>query len=422
MKNTKKRLVAFLACGVLTAGAAMGLSACGDKDDNSLTVWGPNNQQTLLRELIDDFKTENPDFGLDIKLGVCGENEAYANMSKDVQASADVYGYANDQLINLRKAGAVARLSDSAVATIKENNDAGSVESGKITEKGVDAYFGYPYASDNGFFMYYDKSVVSEEQAKTLEGVLEACAAGGKYFLFNMNDQPSWYVGSFLYGAGGQYEAIYDGSVVSEVKCNFNEKKDGTNYTYGEIGGQGLIDLKNNKRYISCNDNVISTYLTGGKLGACVSGTWNAKAIKEKLGDNYAAAKLPTYHSSLTGEDYQIVPFMGYKLYGVNPYSKHVNEAHQLAAYLAGEKAQQKRFEALEIGPSNKTVAASEAVKSNVALAALLSQTSFAKVQTSLPGGYWSAFDAFGTGIYNGEITSANLKDKVGALVEGLGE
>ena len=193
----KKQIISLIVGGVLAAGSAMGLAACGKKD-NTLTVWAPNNQQTLLQELINDFKTENPDFGLEIKLGVCGENDAYAQLSKDVEASADIYGFANDQLINLRKAGGVSRIPADTVTKLKQENEVNAVEAGMITEAGTDYYYGYPYAADNGFFMYYDKSVVSETQAKTLEGVLEACKAAGKYFLFNMNDQPSWYLGSFF--------------------------------------------------------------------------------------------------------------------------------------------------------------------------------------------------------------------------------
>ncbi len=419
----KKQIISLIVGGVLAAGSAMGLAACGKKD-NTLTVWAPNNQQTLLQELINDFKTENPDFGLEIKLGVCGENDAYAQLSKDVEASADVYGFANDQLINLRKAGGVSRIPADTVTKLKQENEVNAVEAGMITEAGTDYYYGYPYAADNGFFMYYDKSVVSETQAKTLEGVLEACKAAGKYFLFNMNDQPSWYLGSFFYGAGGDYTVEYENSVVVSAGCNFGEKAEGSEYSYGQIAITALNELRANKNYVTCNDTIINTYLTGGKLGACVSGTWNASLMQQYLGENYAATKLPTYHSSLTDDDYQIVPFQGFKLMAVNGYSKHQAEAHQLAAYLTSEKAQTKRFDVLGIGPSNKAAAAAESVKKNVALNALLSQGSFSKVQGSLPSSYWSAFDALGTDIYGGEgkLTQDSLATKLQQLIEALEE
>lgn len=412
----KKRIISLLACGVVAAGATVGMTAC--KGDRGLTVWAPQTQQTLVKELVEEFKTANPDIKLKINVGVCGESEAYANLSKDGEAGADVYGFANDQLMNLKKAGVIARIGNTVVENLKKENDANSVEAGKIVESGEDRYYGYPYAADNGFFMYYDSTIISSEQAKTLEGVLEGCAAANKYFLFNMKD--SWYVGSFFYGAGGDYTIKWDGTAIEEAKCDFDQKAEGTEYTYGQIAGTALMDLRANACFVNGTDTEIQQYANSNRLGAVVTGTWNANFLQEKLGEGYAATKLPTYRSSLTGEDYQLIPFAGYKLFGVNAQSKHIPEAHRLAAFLSGEHAQQKRFE-LGIGPSNLKVAASDAVKANVALAALASQLSFAKIQESLPSNYWSSLDAFGTDIY-GKIKPEDLDAKLTALISGLND
>ena len=407
----KKRILSLLACGALTVGATAGLTACGDK---GITLWGPSEQQAMLKEMVASFLEENPDFKYEINFGVVSEADAYANLSKDVAASADVYAFANDQLMNLKTIGALARLGDEAAAKVAAENDADSVASGKVD--GVQ--YAYPYASDNGFFMYYDKSVISETQAQTLEGVLAACEDAGKYFIFDIDN--SWYVGSFIYGAGGDYTINWNGSLVDSINCDFDQKPTGVNYTYGEIGGQALIELNAHEGFKNGDDTVISSYLSDKKFGACVSGTWKAKEMSEKLGENYGATKLPTYHSTLTDKDYQIKSFSGFKLYGVNPTSKHLAEAHQLAAYLSGEKMQEKRFDTLGTGPSNKTVAALSKVQSNIALAALQAQMPHAKIQDSLPPSYWSSMEAFGTDIYGKKTTSDNLSEKITKLVEAL--
>ena len=44
----------------------------------------------------------------------------------------------------------------------------------------------------------------------------------------------------------------------------------------------------------------------GDAICAGISGTWVAAAMKEKLGDNYAAAKLPTF--TVDGEQVRWVP------------------------------------------------------------------------------------------------------------------
>ncbi|MDE5721626.1 MAG: extracellular solute-binding protein [Clostridia bacterium] len=421
----KKRILSLLACGVMAAGATIGLAAC-KKDDNTITVWAPQNQQTLVKSLVDDFLKENPDFGLNVNFGVCGEDQAFATVSKDVQASADIYGFANDQLMNLRKAGGLSPLSDKAVDVIKQNNDLKSVDAGKITEGGVDKYYGYPYAADNGFFMYYDKSVVTDESAATLEGVLNSCAKQHKYFVMQLAAEGGWYVGSFFYAAGGEYKIKWNGSTLESAGVNFDEMAVDVNgdvsteYTIGQIGGNAVIDLVNDTQvFKSGDDSVIQQLLTSKQLGAAISGTWNAALFQEKLGSNYAATKLPTY-KGIDGRNYQMKPFIGYKLYAVNPYSNHAAESHRLAAYLASETAQTKRFEALGIGPSNLNVQNTEAVKSNVALQALFSQRDFAVVQESLPDSYWSTFKAFAADVCNGAINKGNLSDSLQAVVDGL--
>lgn len=417
----KRTIVSLVACGVIAASATMGLTAC--KKDKGITVWGAQNQRAMLTEMIEEFKTQNPDIKLDITVGVCGESDAYAQISKDVTASADVFGFANDQLINLRKINALARLSTANVDMIKQNNDEGSVQAAQIK----DAYYGYPYASDNGYFMYYDKSVVKEESLGDLDKILDDCYANKKFFIYNQRE--AWYVGTFFFGAGGDYTLEWGGDKGTDLiksQCNFDQKPAGSEYTYGQIGGTAHIELnKASKVFINGDDTVIGQYLNSGLVGACISGTWNAQIISEKLGANYAATKMPKFHSTLTNEDYQMTSFIGYKLYGVNPNSKHLEESHKLAAFLSSKEMQEKRFDALQTGPSNKEVAQLQKVKDNVALAAFAEQRNApngVKFQDALPSSYWDAMKGFGEGV-NGTsptITEGNLSEKLQTLIQGL--
>ena len=406
--------------GALAASATIGFAACGqgagNTGSNKLTLWGPSAQQTSLQEMVDLFLQQNPDFGLEIELGVAGEGDAYSMMSNDPQSGADVFAYANDQSVNLFSLGALARLSTATVESLKSTNSVASVEAGKIGE----GYYGYPYAADNGFFMYYDKSVVNEDQAKNLDDVLDACAAAGKYFIYQFGT--GWYVGSFMYGAGGEYTVTYDGTSVSDIQCNFDQLADGT-YTYGELGGRALIDYFNYNDYVvDGDDNVLSTYLNQGNVGACITGTWNAGIIKSSMGEaNYAATILPDWTSKLNGKTYRWKSFAGYKLYGVNAYSKNIEKAHQLAAFLSSEAMQEKRFDDNEIGPSNNVIAAKEKVTSNVAMKAISEQLKAENsvIQTAMPDSYWSEMESFG-GAMKAWESGGDLKARVVALVTGL--
>ena len=428
----RKRLVALLVGGAIAAGSTIGLAACTGKDSNKITLWGPSAQQESLQQMVNLFLEQNPDFGLKIELGIAGESDAFSMMSNDPKSGADVFAYANDQVVNLYSLGALARIGEGVVEGLKEANVEASVEAGKVGE----GYYGYPYAADNGFFMYYDSSVVSEEQAKTLDGVLKACADAKKYFIYQLTT--GWYVGSFTYGAGGEYTVTYEGTAVTDITCNFDEKAEGSDYTYGEIGGQMLIDLKANKykSFVDGDDKTIASYLSGGRFGACISGTWNAGLIKSYLQtkdadgnvtvDHYAATVLPTWESPLTHETYDWKSFAGYKLYGVNSYSKHLAKAHQLAQFLSSEAMQEKRFDDNEIGPANKNVAAMEKVTSNVAIGAISRQIATNSViQTPMPQSYWTEMESFGNAMKDwstrtGDEAKQTLLERVQELVTAL--
>ena len=214
----------------------------------------------------------------------------------------------------------------------------------------------------------------------------------------------SWYDAGFFFGAGCSYEVTYnDNAKEQSITCDFDSAK-------GLIAGKAMIAVANHEGFINGDDDILKSGI-GTSIAAGVSGTWNAEAIKEKLGNNYAATKLPSF--TVDGKDYQLSSFAGYKLMGVNPNSKSVKWANALALYLTGEQAQAYRYEKTGTGPTNKVVAQSSAVKSNIALAALAAQGAYAVAQTSVPSNYWDAVAAFGTEVVEKKVTEANLQEKL---------
>ena len=99
------------------------------------------------------------------------------------------------------------------------------------------------------------------------------------------------------------------------------------NGTDGDIKG---VDVANAMLSISRSPSFLNTqepgFLAGiqdGSVIAGVSGVWNAVAMKETLGANYGAAKLPTY--TCANRQIQMASFSGYKLIGVNAYFQTVH-------------------------------------------------------------------------------------------------
>ena len=421
----KKRIVSLLACGVIAAGTTVGLTACSSND--GITVWGSQDEQATLQQMVDLFLEQNSDVTIPIKVGVASAADAVTNLSVDATVGADVYCYVNDQLINLINYTALQPIPEAAVARIKEANTEASVNSAELNGD----YYGYPYAADNGYFLYYNKNIMTEEEAGSLEGILEACKKNRKYFIYNMTE--AWYVGAFFLGTaegcvGGTYDVEYEGTVVSSAGTNFDQNVPGTEYSIAKVGGDAMVRLNSNKWFISGDDSTIAQYLTGDgtdtMFGACISGTWNASLIQEKLGDGYAATKLPTYHSEVTGEDYQMGSLMGYKHFGVNPHTKHASEAHRLAEFLTSEAMQELRFDNLQTGPSNKNVAKLPKIGESVALSALIKQGDYATPQGVFPDSYWNAMKAFGGNVcgQTPTITLDNLDDKLADFIKAFKE
>lgn len=409
----KKRMIALALSATMVLSAGVMLAGCsGDPDPNpgpnekenvSLVLWGPSQQQTMAEEMIEAFKAKYTDKNYSITYNVVSEADAAGTITTDVSAGADVYAFANDQLLVLQRAGALAQVGGSYLEDIRANNSASSVEAATFDGK----VYAYPYSDDNGYFLYYDKSKV--DSPETLAGILEDCAASGSKFIFDLDN--SWYDAAFFFGAGASYEVTYnsDGSV-NTVACDFDDA------TKGTVAGKAMIELANSSAFLNGDDNSITAELTGGTFGAAVSGTWNAKVISETLGENYAACKLPTFE--VDGQTYQMGSFAGCKLYGVNPTSDHLADAHRLAAFLSGEEMQQKRYDDMQIGPSNTKVAASDAVKANIALAALADQAQYATAQIAVPGGFWTAVEAFGQEVVAKTVTTENLAEKLKTMAD----
>ena len=374
---------------VLALGMILSMAACssnkGNEEPNkggeeqtvvTLKVWGSQDDQAFLQEQIAKFESAHPEKKYEITLGVVGEPDAKEKYLEDPETAADVFAFANDQIKDLVNAGALYEVTRNK-ESIMSRNGAGSIESATVNGK----LYGYPFSADNGYFLYYDKSVVSAEQAGNLDSLLAAADAAGKKVFMDVSN--GWYIASFFLGNGGKLAIDANG----KQTCDFNNAN-------GVAAGEVVKAFTAHNAFLTGDDTV----LTGGMgttIAAGVSGTWNADKIKAALGDNYAATKLPTM--TIGGKEVQMSSFAGFKLYGVSALTKFPVDAMDLADFLTSEEVQAARFAARGTGPSNTKVANSDAVKANIALAALAEQSAYAVSQNDVLGGYWSPAEAFGT-------------------------
>lgn len=81
-----------------------------------LTLWGAEEDQNLLKELVGKFEDTYSNYKFDIAIGVESESTAKDTVLTDIEAAADVYSFASDQLADLVKAGALANLDNTSEA------------------------------------------------------------------------------------------------------------------------------------------------------------------------------------------------------------------------------------------------------------------------------------------------------------------
>ena len=383
----KKRFLSL----IVALLAAMVLVGCGNKTqaptsgqtadlsgEYAIKVWVDEKIVELTRTQINEFN-ENNGQGIVINATIeqTGEGDAATNMITDVENGADLFNFAQDQLGRLVEARGVSKLGQAATKFVQDNNDADSVKAVTLS----DSVYAYPVTSDNGYFMYYDKRVITDEtHLNSLEDLIADCEAAKKAFAFKV-ETSGWYSAAFFFGAGCESSFNIDSNgVVQSLTDTYNSAK-------GLKAMKGMQKLLTSPYYVSDDSSSCLTAATPAAI--FVSGTWAATDVKTVLGDNMGVAKLPSF--TVDGETIQLGSFKGFKMMGVKPQedAKKAAVLNLLAQYLTGEKCQMDRYNQNGWGPSNKNAQNNDAIKNDPVLSALAAQNVFATPQGQYPGQWW---------------------------------
>lgn len=425
--NIKKILSMVVVASIATASlVGCGSSTTSNSSDSSskssseastdgkftLKVWAPQEDQNstdkypngIVPYLCDKFNEEHPEWDITFDYGVISEADASKEALKDLDEAADVFMYANDQIPALVEAGAIAKLGGQTVENIKANNSDSMV--GSVTYN--DGVYGVPY-TPNTYFLYYDKSKYTDDMVKNLDTMMAQNLGDGTYnFAYALDN--SWYVAPFFYAAGGTL--FGENGTDENAGVTFGDHPEATEY---------MINLASNAKFLNEKDGASLAKFKEGKLGAYVSGSWDAAAIKESLGDNFGVTKLPTI--TLNGEQKQLMSFAGSKAVGVNPKCKNMQAAVALAAYLGGEESQKLHFEVRGYTPTWTSLAESEDIKADPVISAQILQINEAsKTQPMVKkmDNYWSPAEALGKSIIQGDITADKAADATKQMGESM--
>lgn len=399
----RKRAVAVLLAGVMTLGlTATSLTGCGSDSADGvaesvrLMVWSPQNDQSKdsgewLQTMCNNFAEEHPEWDITFVYGVADEASAAGQVSQDPEASADVFMFANDTLTTMTDANALAKFGGKYREEIESTNSQEVLDS-LIMDGDL---YGVPFTT-NTWFMYYDKSVFSEEDVKNLDTMLEK---GVVSFPF-VN---SWYLPAFYIGNGC---TLFGDGTDESAGVDFAGEKavDVTNY---------LIDLESNPNFRIDDLGSGIAGLRDGSINAMFTGSGDANAIEEILGDDMGVASLPTF--TLNGEEKQMMAYAGSKAIGVNPNSKNMVAAIELAVYLGSAEAQKAHYELCGTIPCNTELLADESISSDEVVSAqndTFNRTSILQPFVSKMSNCWTPVENMGKGIRNGSITHDNAEEQ----------
>ncbi|WP_407385557.1 extracellular solute-binding protein [Ruminococcus sp.] len=415
-----KKIIALLLAVLMLASVLVACGGGGKPTDNnnggnsngdpfygenniSLLVWAPDNAVSLTKQLCADFIAKYPDKTITIDVQAQGEADAAAQMLNDLDKAADVFGFVCNNINKLQQGNALAPVVDDYLEDVKSRNTDFAVSTGTLTVDGKETLLAYPETGENGYYLVYDKKYVSDDDAKSLEGILAACQKAGKKCLINIDNG--------FYGC----MPLYTGGMV-----NNGLKEDGTQI-FNDYDEEKVLDSleafanlfhQYSDTFISADPARIGSGMAEdpSTVAAGIDGSWNAATVANVLGENYGAAKLPTIN--IKGTDTQIIGMNGAKLIGVNSHSKFPEAAQVLANYLTSEEVQQTRLDELNWLPSNKNAQQSETVKKSPALSALLAQSEFSIPQINIAETFWTPIGTLGAKLFKEDDYSRDTLKK----------
>lgn len=406
----------FCACGETQTGMTVGTESIPMEESTqqteaeltggkvALTVWGAEEDQELLAQMAEEFKQAYSGRA-EFEITITAESESTCKdtLLGDIENGADVFTFVDDQLMSMVAAGVLEPVANAE--EVKEQSAEGAVEAASVK----DTLYAYPMTADNGYFMYYNKAYFTEEDVKTLDGMLAAAAANDKKLVIDFKS--GWYLYSF-FGATGLEVGLNDDGLSNYCTWNAAEGK-----IKGVDVAGAMLDITSHPGFLNVEDTDFVAGVQDGTVIAGVSGVWNSTVMEEAWGENYGATKLPTY--TCAGEQVQMTSFTGYKMVGVNAYSDQVDWAMKLAEWITNEQNQTLRFTKRGQGPANLNAAASPEVAASPAIQALLEQAEYGSLQR-IGGNYWNPVSEFGTTIAQGNPSGKDLQQLLDEMVEAV--
>ena len=408
----KKRILALSLAAAMLVGA---MASCNAKEevvssavearDISLVLWGSENDQDFLKEVSAEWATKYAAEHEDVKsatveVQIKGEDVATTDALNDIAAAADVFGIGSDQLAPLTAANAIYKMPDSIVEQIKAVVGDSALSATSFNG----GYYGFPYAPNTANILFYNKSVYTEDDIKSLEGML--AKEGAAPVIANITS--AWDSMTWFASAGCQ---LFTGGDKTINTLNSDEAVKMLVWLKEQMDAKKIVHVGSNTD--------AAAMLKDGTASALLYQDWAKGDFQDALGDNYAVAELPSLNGS------HMKCFGGGKLLVLNANTKEPEAALDLAQYIISEESQLKRFEMVGQCPTAPALATNEKIAADPVVAADVAQGAYTLIgspyNADAYANYWNLENAVMTDFNNGNLADeAAIKEALDKLVADM--
>ena len=173
-----KKIIALVLLLVMAVSVFAG---CGSakEEDKVIRVWVGEESVEFYQTLCDEYVAAHSDFGYTVVVKGMDTGSVAGTITNDPQAAADIYTVAHDNIGKLAATQCAKPIGDqSLIDQVLADNPEPFQKVIYSTLNGQKYLYGVPYISQ-ALFLYYNKSLVTEEQASSFEGLREAAMAAG---------------------------------------------------------------------------------------------------------------------------------------------------------------------------------------------------------------------------------------------------
>ena len=369
-----------------TLGTTIALASCGggNKSGGEISLWVGNESVNFYKEAVKDFLAQNSNFGYSINVVAADTGTIAGSMVSDNTACGDIITVAHDNIGKLAQRSLIKPLTDEGLLQqIEDDNPETYKDVIRSTmAESTDKYvFGSPYISQ-ALFLMYNKQYVTEEQAKTFEGLKEAALALRETDTSKKGDIH----GCTLAGTDGYNFSftllarkvsdnsttlkIYEGLEKANCYCQGDDTVAVTRWAQDAFRN-GTLEWPNDSGY--------ATMMQTHTALAVVGGAWHYNAVVSAIGaENVGLALIPTFTLTADHVAETTVPantqmrggtFADCKCFVINGASdgeKYAAE-QQLIKHLSSKDVQNKSFkEALNVPAYKDAMNYIESVKDSI--------------------------------------------------------